>query len=212
MKVLSVDIGIVNLGYVYVDITIDEPENGSKYKNLLLNSSYNSENFKNIKIIDCNKIDITKVKHRKVPYCVCKLHHDRCIPDYLDHFIQEIGYFDECDLLIIERQPPVGITNVQDLLFKLFREKVLLVSPNSVHKYFHLSKLYDERKEQSEKISKIYLENFENFKNNTRKHDISDAMLMVIYYYKIELDKIINNTTTKILDDDFEKFKFIFTK
>ena len=210
MKILSIDIGIINLGYVYADITINEPPVSSKYKNLLLNSVYKSENvINNFKIIDCNRINITKIKHRRVHFCVCKLHHDRCIPDYLDHFIQEIPHFEECDLLIIERQPPMGITNVQDLLFKQFRDKVLLISPNSMHKYFKLSSNYDERKIESVKLSLDYLENFENFNKQIRRHDISDAMLMLIYYYKISLDTLIKNNNEVIICDEFEKFKFI---
>ena len=210
MKILAIDVGIINLGYVYAELVIEEPADGSKYKNLLLNSFYNEERFNNkCKVIDCNRVDITKIKHRKVPFCVCKLHHERCVPDYLDHFIQELPHFNECDILIIERQPPMGIMNVQDLLFKLFRDKVLLISPNSMHKYFKLSSDYNERKKQSEKLSLDYLIDFENFNKQIRRHDISDAMLMIIYYYKISLDTIIKNTTkVNVILDDFEKFKF----
>ena len=210
MKILAIDVGIINLGYVYAELVIEEPADGSKYKNLLLNSFYDEERFNNkCKVIDCNRIDITKIKHRKVSFCVCKLHHERCVPDYLDHFIQELPHFNECDILIIERQPPMGIMNVQDLLFKLFRDKVLLISPNSMHKYFKLSSDYNERKKQSEQLSLTHLTDFENFNKQIRRHDISDAMLMIIYYYKISLDDVIKNTTKiNVILDDFEKFKY----
>ena len=116
--------------------------------------------------------------------------------------------FENADIIILERQPPIGITNVQDLLFKLYRNKVKLISPNSIHKYFNLSKNYSNRKEQSEQISNSYLLNFNNFKNNIRKHDISDALLMIIYYYKTELDEIINKTVFKNTCTLFEEFEF----
>ena len=211
LKILSIDVGIINLGYVYAEITLNN-DITSKYKAKLLNENYllNLSNIKkNIKIIDCNRIDITKVKHRKVSYCMCKLHHDKCIPDYLDHFIQENDYFEKCDVLIIERQPPVGITNVQDLIFKLFREKVLLISPGSVHKYFNLPiRAYDDRKEKSEQLSFEYLSEFDNFTKNIRKHDISDAMLMIIYYYKIKMESLIENTKKCTYETlDFEQFR-----
>ena len=199
MKILSIDVGIINLGYVFAEI------HSVFYKNLSLKTRYSQENNFNINVIECNKIDITNVKHSSVKQCDCKLHHDRCIPDYLDHFIQNhVQLFDSADMIIIERQPPVGITNVQDLLFKLFRDKVLLISPNSVHKYFGLSKDYIVRKTESEDIAKKYLLNFSNFNNNTRKHDISDAMLMIIYYYK--LNKIKNEIKNEIID--FEQFRY----
>jgi hypothetical protein len=182
-----------------------------KYKARILNKNYNlnKENIiKNISILDCNRIDITKITHKRISYCNCKLHHDNCIPDYLDHFIQETPYFEECDVLILERQPPMGITNVQDLLFKQFRDKVLLVNPGSVHKYFNLPQnAYEQRKEKSEKISFEYLSDFSKFTNNIRKHDISDALLMILYYYKIRMETVIENSKFhKVLD--FEQFRF----
>ena len=208
MKILSIDIGISNLGYVYAQIDFPEINNSSKYKNLKNNESYQF-NY-NLKVIDCDRVNITKVKHQRVKRCDCKLLHENCIPDYLDHFIQENVYFEQCDLLLIERQPPVGITNVQDLLFTKFRNKVLLISPNSVHKYFGLSSCYETRKVETEGISKDYLENFETFNNNIRKHDIADALCMILFYYKKELDKIINSTVYIKETHDFEQFRFNF--
>jgi len=211
MLILSIDIGITNLGYVYSSLEFNNDFTGSRIKNLIINSNYNKELVQNnICILKCNKVDITKMKHRFVKRECCKLFHDNCIPDYIDHFVQENQeIFERAELILLERQPPVGITNVQDLLFKQFRNKVLLISPNSVHKYFNLSKEYSVRKEESEKISNGYLCNFENFKNNIRKHDISDALLMIIYYYKIETDRLINNTVFfKPEITLFEEFKF----
>jgi len=211
LKVLSIDIGITNLGYVYSKIQLTPPEL-SKYKANFLNQDYNlnKENIKkDIQIIDCNRVDITTTRHNRVKFCDCKLYHDNCIPDYLDHFIQETIYFEECDVLVIERQPPVGITNVQDLLFTKFREKVLLISPGSVHKYFNLpSCAYELRKEKSEKIAEEYLFNFRKFTNNIRKHDISDAMLMILYYYKTRMETVINETKIENEVLDFEQFRF----
>jgi hypothetical protein len=209
MKVLSIDIGISNLGYCYgiMDFNFFEQ---SKYKNLKQNENYSFEQAnKNITIIECNRVDITKVKHSRVCRKNCTLHHENCIPDYLDHFIQEHQYFfEECDVLLLERQPPVGITNVQDLLFTKFRHKVCLVSPNSVHKYFGLPSYYSSRKIVSESIAVQFLSNFENFISNSRKHDISDALLMILYYYKLELDKTIKNTKFEKEAIDFEQFRF----
>jgi hypothetical protein len=96
----------------------------------------------------------------------------------------------ECDVLLLERQPPVGITNVQDLIFSIFRKKVQLISPNKIHKYFGMSKDYVIRKQESEKISEYYLNDFKKFTNNSRKHDISDAMLMLIYFYSEKITEI----------------------
>ena len=191
LNVLSIDIGITNLGYVYAEMVIP------KFKEKRLNY--------NVNIIDCNRIDITKVRHRRVKRCDCKLLHENCVPDYLDHFIQEHSfYFENANVIILERQPPVGITNVQDLLFTKFRQKVILISPNSVHKHFMLSCDYDKRKVQSEAIAMNFLKNFSNFTENFRKHDISDAMLMILFYYKQKNEDL---PYEKIIVLDFDQFR-----
>jgi hypothetical protein len=196
-KILSIDIGIVNLGYVFVEI-----QNGLTVK-------------------ACNRIDITQVQHCRVSRCNCTLYHDNCIPDYLDHFIQEHqNLFDEADEILIERQPPVGITNVQDLIFTRFRNKVKLISPNSVHKHFKMTRNdYELRKQQSVTISNEYLKDFFNFESNTRQHDISDAMLMILYYTEREtlkekvketLKETVKETlkSERLVSMDFEIFRF----
>jgi hypothetical protein len=67
-----------------------------------------------------------------------------------------------------------------------------------------MSKDYDVRKIQSENISREYLGYFQTFEYHERKHDMSDAMLMILYYYK----KIIKPKCKNIVDDHFEQFKF----
>jgi hypothetical protein len=184
MLVLSIDIGIVNLGYVFVNIDVESDS---------------------IEVIKCNRVDITYIRHNRVPFCECKLHHEYCIPDYLDHFIQENeDIFTEAEIILIERQPPVGITNVQDLIFTKFRSKIFFINPCTVHKHFNMSKDYSKRKEQSESICKEYLESFNSFTNNSRKHDISDAMLMVLYYF---FTKKKEKKKSKITVD-FEMFRY----
>ena len=201
MKVLSIDIGITNLGYVYGEISYPS----YRLSNLYLKNNNLSEF---INIFDCNRVDITHVKHNTVKRCDCQLNHESCIPDYVDHFIQENNYlFESAEIILIERQPPVGITNVQDLLFTKFRSKVIMVSPNSVHKYFYLPKDYSMRKIESEKIASSFLNNFKQFSDNLRKHDISDSMLMLIYYHSLKSEENFKKNKNTIIN--FEFFRFI---
>jgi len=187
-KILSIDIGVINLGYVVCEIG------------------------DTLKVIECNRVDITHMRHTKVCYKDCRLHHDFCIPDYLDHFIQEYqSLFTNADIILIERQPPMGILTVMDLLFVKFRDKIIIINPGSVHKFFKMTKGdYDLRKIESVYHTNEYLKDFFNFQNNERKHDISDAMLMVIYYF--ELYK--KNKKKQIVVNDFEQFRYtkILTK
>jgi len=201
LKVLSIDVGITNLGYVYSIFDLNNEINTLKLEFIKTNNDF-------IEIISCDRVDITNIKHSKISFCDCKLHHEYCIPDYIDHFIQENQeMFSEADYVIIERQPPTGITNVQDLLFSKFRNKVHLISPNKIHKYFNMSKDYLIRKKESETISEYYLSKFKKFTNNHRKHDISDAMLMLIYFYSLKLQEINKNKQNKKICVDFDQFR-----
>jgi hypothetical protein len=70
-----------------------------------------------------------------------------------------------------------------------------------------MSKEYSIRKKESETISEYYLSKFKKFTNNLRKHDISDAMLMLIYFYSIKLKEINKNKSNKKICLDFEQFR-----
>jgi hypothetical protein len=187
LKVLSIDIGIINLGYVFAEI-----DQGT------------------IKVLECNRVNITIMRHQTVAWCDCRLHHDYCIPDYLDHFIQEQSHlFEQANLILIERQPPVGITNVQDLIFSRYRNKVKLISPNTIHRHFKMTRNdYDLRKIESETITRDYLENFVNFTDNVRRHDISDAMLMIIYHSQNLVSQNVFSKSLQKSKKDFEQFRF----
>ena len=201
-KILSIDIGIVNLGYVFAELS------------------------ETVKVLECNRVNIMNMKHNKVSRCQCTLHHDSCIPDYIDHFVQEhYQLFESADTILIERQPVLGLTNVSDLLFIKFRDKIKLVSPNTIHKFFKMTKCdYELRKIESNAIAEKYLETFYSYQNNERKHDISDAMLMILYFFettkkvqpvskicKVGLNNFNSLTPMGVALDimDIEKFRFI---
>lgn len=86
--------------------------------------------------------------------------------------------FDSSDVILIERQPPGGFTNIQTLLHYMFRDKVILVNPVSMHAHFGMRHLdYEGRKARVESIASRYVTSLEE-----RKHDIADAMCMILYY------------------------------
>jgi hypothetical protein len=88
--------------------------------------------------------------------------------------------FDRADTILIERQPPGGFTNIEILLNYMFRDKVVLVSPVSMHTHFGMRHLdYDQRKERTVTIANKYLEEDIPYE---RKHDIADALCMILYH------------------------------
>jgi len=107
-----------------------------------------------------------------------------------DH--QEV--FNAADKILIERQPPGGFTNIEILLHYMFKDKVSLISPVSMHTHFGMRHLdYDQRKERTVSIAEKYISGEIPYE---RKHDIADALCMIVYY---------NFRTTVHL---FDKFKF----
>lgn len=125
------------------------------------------------------KIDVEFVK--KVSLEDYKYIHTNDIVDLVPLFVDAHKYiFDAADKILIERQPPGGFTNIEVLLNYMFRDKVVLVSPVSMHTHFGMRHLtYEERKERVVEIANKYLKNEIPY---DRKHDVADALCMILYY------------------------------
>ena len=164
MIVVSIDIGYHNLGLV---------------------KSFVDEQTFEIKILEIFKVNLTNIPHKKVSRWDCMLYHSNEVSDLFAHFIQEYGdHLKEADKILIERQPPTGLTNIEALFMFLYRHKVELVSPNAMHKHFGINYLeYEQRKEKTIEISKSFLEEFEDYQKLSRKHDIADAVCMIIFRF-----------------------------
>lgn len=95
-------------------------------------------------------------------------------------FLSDYDYlFKEADTVLIERQPPAGLTNIESLLHYIYMDKVVLVSPLSVHRHFGMGHLdYEQRKDRSISIASKYIDDIP----YERQHDIADAMCMIIHY------------------------------
>lgn len=187
MHLVSIDIGIVNLGYMSCTLAEDGDIG---------------------EIHVAKRCDITKMRHDKVPACECVLQHDSCVADYVSHFVQEHrDEFQRCDKILIERQPLVGLQGVEQcLLLLLERSKVQLISPNMLHSHFCLSTCYENRKEQSMHhfIEFAMERNINTSMYADRLHDISDAFLMIQWFSDCERQKKKNNT----LAIPFEQFVY----
>ena len=172
-SVLSIDIGILNLG---------------------ISVSTLDEEFNLIDIVNIDLIDITKFTHKSGP-CKekCTLNHTKTFSDWLDHVFQENKYFEECDFILIEKQPPMGFVAVEQLIFNRWRNKSILISPNSMHKYFDIGRFdYDTRKEYSQKIAKTKITNkylLQKLDDYHRCHDITDSVCLMLYWiHKKKID------------------------
>ena len=84
----------------------------------------------------------------------------------------------------------MGLTQIETLLLFLYRDKTELVSPNSMHKHFGINFLdYELRKKKTIEISESLLENIEDYQQLSRKHDIADAVCMIIFKFARDKEK-----------------------
>ena len=146
---------------------------------------------------DSPKIDVKYMK--KVSLEDYKYIHTNDFVDLIPLFVEDHqDIFDSADKILIERQPPGGFTNIEILLNYMFKDKVTLISPVSMHMHFGMRHLdYEERKERTVRLAEKYLDDEIPYE---RKHDIADAFCMIVYYnFKV---------TTHI----FDKFRYIKVK
>ena len=165
--VMSIDIGIHHLGLSMS----------------LLDEEYN---LKEITWIDL--INITEYDHEHgLSDEECKLDHTKTFCDWLNHTFQENkGFYEMADYILIERQPPMGFVVIEQLIFSRWREKSILISPNSMHKYFGIGRYdYDQRKECTNIIAKSKITNphlIEQWGFYHRTHDIADSICIMLFW------------------------------
>lgn len=161
LSIMSIDIGILHLG-----ISIS-----------LIDKEYNI-----IEVIWVDLINITEFKCQKG----CDLWHKKTYSDWLSHvFDREYDFFDMVDIILIERQPPQGMTGIEQIIFYQWRDKAVLISPRSVHSHFYMGELnYDQRKIASERIARKYIPQHlqEQMKMYNRVHDITDSLLFTKFW------------------------------
>jgi len=163
-KVLIIDIGVKHLGLCLA----------------LINQDYTFS-----EIVDINLIDITNYTHNNNCIINCELYHTKTFYDWLTHVFVEHTCFDESDIILIERQPPLGFCVVEQIIFGKYRYKSHLINPRNVHKFLGITNLdYENRKIFSEKKGSQYLstELLCQLKTYNRQHDITDAICMLLYW------------------------------
>ena len=182
-RIIGIDVGYTNMGLVSVNIDDDF----------------------NIEPIFVKRINLKNVR------CPCTdIPHTNEVGDLVAHFVHVYReLFDDADTILMERQPPGGLTNVEALLFYIFRQKIILISPNSLQKHFRINFYsYDRRKVEIEKMATPHLEIFDNFSNQVRKHDMADALCLIIYYIDDDKKKHLLKKNKKDSKNNFQEFLY----
>jgi hypothetical protein len=97
--------------------------------------------------------------------------------------------FAGADVILVERQPPGGILSVQAVLYARYVQKVKLVSPNAMHKYFKMTGLdYEQRKSEVDRIvsqdlwPKVSEDAQKAYVKSMRRHDMADAACFAVQF------------------------------
>ena len=161
-KIASIDVGITNMGFVFVEI---EGKNISK-------------------ILRCELVNIKEITNDCCnPHC--NLGHSNDVIDWVQHFIHKFKIeLESATYILIEKQPPGGLQHVEVLLVKEYRSKVKQIYPVSLHSWMLVSKKsYDDRKKEMIKRASPFLSDMKYWKlNKDRQHDMADALCFVLYY------------------------------
>ena len=117
----------------------------------------------------------------------CPLHHSKTMADWIAHYIKHFrSQLDSSDVILIERQPPGGFKCAEQLIFAEFRDKAVLVAPNSLHKHYHTAAMcYTTRKMAMVKIARHRFRQFKqviDWDPLCRLHDMADALLIASYH------------------------------
>lgn len=179
--VVGIDVGYTNLGLVKV----------------FINKEYEP-------IVEfAKRINLRNVKCQPG----CSIPHTNEIADLVSHFVamySDILY--SADKILIERQPPTGLTNIETLLVYMFRDKIEIISPNKMHKHFRISHFeYEVRKEKTEELAGPYLNHLDSYTSQQRKHDMADALCLVLYWNSDSKRKYDLQQIKACID--FEKFR-----
>lgn len=187
MLIAAIDVGYNNLGIVVAEVTDYEIKT----------------------ICFCKRVNISEYRCRDEN---CKVPHTREVCDLVAHFVQDYHHiFLPCETVLIERQPPGGLCNVECALALLLRDKIQWVSPNAMHRHHGISHLdYDQRKVKTEEISDPWLREIDGYNTQERKHDMADAMCMVLYWCEPKRADILRRRRQDQLRKDlnFDRFRF----
>lgn len=162
---LSIDIGIHHMGLVWAFCE------------------------KDVCIVDFDCINIMLIKCNRN---TCLLHHSRSLTDYINHlFVEFHEWFENAEVILIERQPILGQVAVEQLIFSKYREKARLIAPRSIHTHYGWNYIgteeekYEKRKHASIRIAESYLSSSlkERLQLFDRQHDITDAICMLYFWF-----------------------------
>lgn len=189
MKVVSFDFGHTNLAMVCAQV--DE-------------TTYD---------VEVTYAKMTNLKHM---YCSGKnclfRRDDRRTAHLVHHFVESIDeHLRDADLVIGELQPIIGMVDVEQCMLIYIQQRysngnpnfMRLLSPNSMHKFFHMSEDKVERRKEIVTITEYYLTGHRAFDVAEQKDHLGDACGFVLYFAENILPDLLRQDLSRNRFKDF---------
>jgi hypothetical protein len=164
MKTLiGIDIGVVHLGFAV---------------------GHTTDVWTELALASVDVIDTMVLEHRRVPRSECHLQHTGMAADRVAHVVQERqALFDGASVIVVERQPPGGLRDVEQVFVCMFRDRVHIMAPATMHACIGSSKrCYSERKLISIAVACRYMPDLT--ARFPKPDDAADAVCMLHTYAK----------------------------
>lgn len=121
LHLMAVDVGVINLAIAHGTCRAD---------------------YTALHVTDIEVLNTMVFEHCRVQEDTCPLHHTGTASDRVAHVVQERQHlFDRAHTIVIERQPPGGLRDVEQVLMTMFRNKSVLVSPRTMHVFIGSNQL-----------------------------------------------------------------------
>ncbi len=190
MLLVGVDVGVTNLALSVVEVPDDCTE---------------------ARVLDINLINTQHFEHTRVPRRTCTLGHTGMACDRVAHVVQERQHvFDAAREIVIERQPPGGLRDVEQVFVTMFRQRCHVMAPQTMHAHIGSSGYeYDERKRVSIRVATPYVPDIES--RFAKADDVADSVCLVLTRVA-QLKKVYDkeHALQVALDRglDFEQFRY----
>ena len=162
MVILALDVGVIHLAIAVATCNADY--SGAAIREVML-------------------VNTMTLGHTRVCRAACRLHHTGMAADRVAHVVQERQeLFDVANTIVVERQPPGGLRDVEQVLVLMFRDKVNVMAPQTMHAFIGSSRNpYTVRKQLAIEYATRFVKDLrEQFPGKT--DDVADAICIAVTY------------------------------
>lgn len=138
--------------------------------------------FETFEVRAVHLINMACPSHGTVSRADCTLFHSGMACDRVAHVLQEhAALFAAADVVVIERQPPSGLRDVEQVFAVALRNKCVMMSPRTMHVALGSNGLpYDARKAVAVGVAERYVPDLRT--RFAKADDVADAVCLALTY------------------------------